>query len=987
MTWTATAFATQPRPGWADWLIYSDLDNDSQFDLAGHVEPDELPDSGDIDDLVRGVTLSAVMDGAADANVTTTGPTAFTSTGLYVFWNSVGDIWAGDERKLRADFAQPVSIVSIDFIAVDQPAFGRLEVYDANDTLLETYDSQTLSQMETATLRVIRPQADIAYMLAFGESGPGGFLDNLVFGKLSGGIEPDDRAQGTQLNTVSPGVTLSAIGSNVTTDTVTVDADSNSSTGTRVFDNDWQNGPIWVENQAELRVDFATPVTRASIDFISDDSSDIGQLEAYDADDNLLATYITADLSTGQSETMLIERPAAEIAYFLAFGQGGQTGRLDNLQFDVEASTEPFALTIAGGAYLIDQAPLGIQTIREFQQDGWKQTFPIAGGHTVNITPSDTLASGRDFGNVEPIRIEGVKWHDQNSDGVQNNGEPALPGWFVYLDSNNNGEFDIGEPSTTTDDNGAYAFDDLTPNGATTVFHVAEFLRPRWRQTFPDSTIVDQSQLAGTITNAVHVNISPGQTFTVGQAGRLNAIELSLGGNASGADDLTLTLFDNTAGDPLTAPVIGVIPIPQAEFGPAPLALDADNVTASLIDLSHLELDVEVGDNLAIQLSTARVLPNFFSVRRHINDLYAGGRYFTQNGLGSGDMMFKVFVDAAADKATSHTVTASPGETVTAVDFGNVTDNLVQNGGGEEPLVSGQIPFWTEVSGSNWGYGTTNPIPDEGQNYFSAGTAPDGVAELSQDVDLLTYESTINAGTQRFLFQALTQSLLTIPSDRARFIVEYRDAGGVLDSFDSGFLAGLLSWRLVSDERLAPPGTEFARIRFQSDPGFGISATAYADNFIFVASDVLGPIAQLETAATTVNAGEVVQFDASSSRAWHAGIRYRRLRVGFRLRRIDIRCRRRRTDVESHIFRGPIANGRRAGARQPGTGGARYRDSTYQRQCHHRWATSPLQQFNDYAARSQRRNAVASHRRWKRSHLRSRRRAGRNPVGRRASRR
>ena len=57
----------------------------------------------------------------------------------------------------------------------------------------------------------------------------------------------------------------------------------------------------------------------------------------------------------------------------------------------------------------------------------------------------------------------------------------GLEGWTVYLDQNQNGRRDVGEPSTTTDANGDYTFTALPPG----TYVVAEDLQPRWTQMAP----------------------------------------------------------------------------------------------------------------------------------------------------------------------------------------------------------------------------------------------------------------------------------------------------------------------------------------------------------------------------------------------------------------------------------------------------------------------------------------------------------------------
>ena len=75
---------------------------------------------------------------------------------------------------------------------------------------------------------------------------------------------------------------------------------------------------------------------------------------------------------------------------------------------------------------------------------------------------------------------------------------------------------------------------------------------------------------------------------------------------------------------------------------------------------------------------------------------------------------------------------------------------LIANGGCEEPLLAGNIPLWTEVTGTNWTQRSSNPLPWEGGNYFFPGVAAS--AELHQDVDLTDYAALIDAGGAAFRF-------------------------------------------------------------------------------------------------------------------------------------------------------------------------------------------------------------------------------------------
>ena len=78
--------------------------------------------------------------------------------------------------------------------------------------------------------------------------------------------------------------------------------------------------------------------------------------------------------------------------------------------------------------------------------------------------------------------ISGTKWHDKDGDGglTGDTEEQAIPGWRIYVDVNENGQFDTGEPNELTDANGNYVL--TVPNGT---WVLAEEAGPCWEQTYP----------------------------------------------------------------------------------------------------------------------------------------------------------------------------------------------------------------------------------------------------------------------------------------------------------------------------------------------------------------------------------------------------------------------------------------------------------------------------------------------------------------------
>lgn len=166
--------------------------------------------------------------------------------------------------------------------------------------------------------------------------------------------------------------------------------------------------------------------------------------------------------------------------------------------------------TDSNGMYTFDMLPPGIYVIEEDLPDGWYQTLPgspdTPEGYTFSLQSGDSL-TGNDFGNYIGGVIEGYKFNDIDGNGVWND-EPALSGWVIYLDLNNNGRKDANEPRTQTDEFGFYGFYGLTLGAYT----IAEEQQPGWQQTYPISgthtIVLDNSAMIATDINFGNVQVS-----------------------------------------------------------------------------------------------------------------------------------------------------------------------------------------------------------------------------------------------------------------------------------------------------------------------------------------------------------------------------------------------------------------------------------------------------------------------------------------------
>ena len=114
------------------------------------------------------------------------------------------------------------------------------------------------------------------------------------------------------------------------------------------------------------------------------------------------------------------------------------------------------------------------------------------GVHQVTLTAGQD-ATEIDFGNFALGTISGTVFNDLDGDAQQDGGDPGLEGWTVFLDQNQNGALDEGEPSTVTDGIGGYAFTDLGPG----TYRVREVAQSGWQQTAPVGEIYDIAMTSG----------------------------------------------------------------------------------------------------------------------------------------------------------------------------------------------------------------------------------------------------------------------------------------------------------------------------------------------------------------------------------------------------------------------------------------------------------------------------------------------------------
>jgi uncharacterized repeat protein (TIGR01451 family) len=147
--------------------------------------------------------------------------------------------------------------------------------------------------------------------------------------------------------------------------------------------------------------------------------------------------------------------------------------------------------TDANGFYEFTNLIPGTYVLRFTLLDGFffSPQFPITDANVTNkanpstgFTAPLTLAAGEnnpyiDAAMWQPVAIGNWVWNDLNRNGIQDPGEPGLAGVSVEL---YNGLTNALEATTTTNSNGYYIFENLTPN-----FYYAKFIKPSGFQFSP----------------------------------------------------------------------------------------------------------------------------------------------------------------------------------------------------------------------------------------------------------------------------------------------------------------------------------------------------------------------------------------------------------------------------------------------------------------------------------------------------------------------
>ncbi|MCH2184050.1 MAG: S8 family serine peptidase, partial [Mariniblastus sp.] len=133
-----------------------------------------------------------------------------------------------------------------------------------------------------------------------------------------------------------------------------------------------------------------------------------------------------------------------------------------------DPDTEPFEFTRSDGSYelvLSTTEPVAFEVRVDIGADG-SVTNPASGEVALDKSPGDTIGQVN-FG-IKPSatmvgRISGSVFHDSDGNGLRDGNDFAVPGFTVYLDGDQNGNWTTGEPQATSDTNGNFSFSNVAP--------------------------------------------------------------------------------------------------------------------------------------------------------------------------------------------------------------------------------------------------------------------------------------------------------------------------------------------------------------------------------------------------------------------------------------------------------------------------------------------------------------------------------------------
>jgi hypothetical protein len=175
--------------GQSNWLVELVDNQGNLLNLQTRIEPDNFP-NGPLSDTTNPKVVLSAIGSDTDGRVGVFNDTV-TSTGSKIFYafsplsQAWMNTWTDSSREIKATFASSTSQVEIDVIGNGTQSYGRIDAFNSSGEVIARYTTSKLNNGQVETMRVDRPQNDIAYVVIGAHASTSVRLDNFRFGPQS----------------------------------------------------------------------------------------------------------------------------------------------------------------------------------------------------------------------------------------------------------------------------------------------------------------------------------------------------------------------------------------------------------------------------------------------------------------------------------------------------------------------------------------------------------------------------------------------------------------------------------------------------------------------------------------------------------------------------------------------------------------------------------------------------------------------------------